>query len=51
MFKKEDFTIESPVELLEFLPILPFLVLLAPIVIGFLKLGYVMNLMGLMEEI
>ncbi len=46
LFSKEDFHVNSALELLEFLPIALFLGLLAPLIIAAYTLGFVMDISG-----
>jgi hypothetical protein len=49
MFSVEDFKVESPKDLLQFLPIVIFMGLCAPYIIGAYTLGFVMNIFGLLD--
>jgi len=46
MFSRDDFRVDSVPELIEFLPILIFVALVAPFVIVAYKVGLVMDLTG-----
>ena len=46
MFSREDFQIGSPAELLEFLPVMVFLGLVAPFLLAAYGLGFVMDVTG-----
>ena len=50
LFSKEDFEISSVGELVEFLPILIFMALVAPFIIGAYKLGFLMDITGWLEK-
>ena len=49
MFSKEDFKIGSVGELLEFLPIAPFVGLVAPLLLGAYTLGFLMDKVGWLD--
>jgi len=49
MFSLEDLKVDSVEELLLFLPILPFVGLVAPFVLAAYGLGFVMDLVGWLE--
>jgi hypothetical protein len=46
IFSKEDFKIESAEDLIEFLPILIFVGLVAPFILAAYKVGFVMDMLG-----
>jgi hypothetical protein len=46
MFSREDFQIESVEDLLLFLPIAPFIGLVAPFLIAAYTLGFIMDITG-----
>jgi hypothetical protein len=46
MFSKDDFKVESVRDLIEFLPILIFLALVAPFLIAAYTLGFLMDITG-----
>lgn len=50
IFSRDDLQIESISELLEFLPILIFVALVAPFVIAAYKLGFLLDLLGIIED-
>lgn len=50
MFSKEDFQIESMEDLIEFLPVVPFLGLCAPFLLLGYSIGLVMDIMGLYDQ-
>lgn len=50
IFSRDDLRIESIGELLEFLPILIFVALVAPFVIAAYKLGFLLDLLGIIED-
>ena len=49
MFSREDFRIESLEDLLMFLPIAPFVGLVAPFLLAAYGLGFVMDITGWLE--
>lgn len=50
IFSRDDLQIESIGELLEFLPILIFVALVAPFVIVAYKLGFLLDVLGILDE-
>ncbi len=50
IFSKEDFKIESVEDLVEFLPILIFVALVAPFVVAAYKVGFVMDQLGWLKS-
>lgn len=46
MFTKDDFKVENPRDLIEFLPIVLFLGLVAPFLIAAYTLGFIMDVTG-----
>jgi len=46
MFTKEDFKVNSAVEVLEFVPIVLFIGLIAPFLIAAYTVGFVLNVTG-----
>ncbi len=46
LFSKEDFKVTNVVELIEFLPILIFVGLVAPFLLAAYKLGFIMDMVG-----
>lgn len=50
IFSRDDLRVESFGELLEFLPILIFVALVAPFVIVAYKLGFLLDLLGMIED-
>lgn len=50
IFSRQDLQVESLPELLEFLPILIFIALVAPFLLAGYTLGFVMDVLGLVEE-
>lgn len=49
LFSKEDFDIGNPEEFAEFLPIVIFLALIAPLVLVAYKLGFVLDKTGWLD--
>jgi len=50
MFSREDLRIESPEDLVNFLPIFIFVALVAPFVIAAYTLGFVMDVTGWLKS-
>lgn len=49
MFSLEDFKVESFEELIQFLPIAPFVGLVAPFLVAAYTLGFIMDVTGIIE--
>ena len=49
MFSEDDFVVESFGDLLELLPILPFIGLVAPVLIGWYTLGFIQDRIGWLD--
>ena len=49
MFSREDFKVESMKDLLMFLPIAPFVGLVAPFLLAAYTLGFVMDVTGIID--
>ncbi|MGE0174515.1 MAG: hypothetical protein AB7T49_17095 [Oligoflexales bacterium] len=49
MFGADDFKIDSVGDFFEFLPIIPFVVFIAPFLVGAYTLGFFMNLVGKLD--
>lgn len=50
IFSKEDFKVDNVMDLVEFLPILIFVALVAPFVIVAYKVGFVMDITGWLKS-
>ena len=50
IFSRDDLRVESIGELLEFLPSLIFVALVAPFVIVAYKLGFLLDVLGILDE-
>ncbi|MDE3268966.1 MAG: hypothetical protein OYH77_01630 [Pseudomonadota bacterium] len=50
IFSRQDFQVNSLAELLEFLPIMVFVGLIAPFLLAAYTLGFVMDIFGCIED-